>query len=80
MFANNLNWTVNPNDLIEKKIEAKIRYRSPESLASIRFIDNRLHVLFDQAQRSITPGQAIVFYHKDRVLGGGWIDEVGREN
>ncbi len=80
LFANNLNWTVNPNDLIEKKIEAKIRYRSPESLASIRFIDNRLHVLFDQAQRSITPGQAIVFYHKDRVLGGGWIDEVGREN
>ena len=78
LFANNLNWTVDPKDLIEKKIEAKIRYRSPESLASIRFIDDRLHVLFDEPQRSITPGQAIVFYSKDKVLGGGWIDEVLR--
>ena len=80
LFANNLNWTVDPSQLIEKKIEAKIRYRSPESKASIRFIDDRLHVLFDEAQRSITPGQAIVFYHEDKVLGGGWIDEVCREN
>ena len=80
LFANNLNWTVDPSQLIEKKIEAKIRYRSPESKASIRFIDDRLHVLFDEAQRSITPGQAIVFYHEDKVLGGGWIDEVSREN
>ncbi|MBT3475909.1 tRNA 2-thiouridine(34) synthase MnmA [bacterium] len=80
LFANNLNWTVDPNQLIEKKIEAKIRYRSPESTASIRFIDDRLHVSFDEAQRSITPGQAIVFYEEDKVLGGGWIDEVCREN
>lgn len=80
LFANNLNWTVDPSQLMEKKIEAKIRYRSPESKASIRFIDDRLHVLFDEAQRSITPGQAIVFYHEDKVLGGGWIDEVCREN
>ncbi|MDG2006400.1 MAG: tRNA 2-thiouridine(34) synthase MnmA [Thermodesulfobacteriota bacteirum] len=80
LFANNLNWTVDPSQLLEKKIEAKIRYRSPESKASIRFIDDRLHVLFDEAQRSITPGQAIVFYHEDKVLGGGWIDEVCREN
>ena len=78
LFANNLNWSVNPKDLIEKKVDAKIRYRSPESSASIRFIDGRLHVLFDQPQRSITPGQAIVFYNKDKVLGGGWIDEVLR--
>jgi tRNA-specific 2-thiouridylase len=80
LFANNLNWTVDPSQLLEKKIEAKIRYRSPESKASIRFINDRLHVLFDEAQRSITPGQAIVFYHEDKVLGGGWIDEVCREN
>ena len=80
LFANNLNWTVDPKDLVEKKIEAKIRYRSPESLASIRFVNGRLHVLFDEAQRSITPGQAIVFYRDDKVLGGGWIDEVCREN
>ena len=78
LFANNLNWSVNPKDLIEKKVDAKIRYRSPESSASIRFIDGRLHVLFDQPQRSITPGQAIVFYSNDKVLGGGWIDEVLR--
>ena len=80
LYANNLNWTVDPESLIEKKVQAKIRYRSPESVATIKFIDNRLHVSFEEAQRSITPGQAIVFYYKDKVLGGGWIDEVCREN
>jgi tRNA-specific 2-thiouridylase len=35
--------------------------------------------MFDQSQRAITPGQAVVFYDGDLVVGGGWIAETKRE-
>jgi tRNA-uridine 2-sulfurtransferase len=34
----------------------------------------RLHVAFDDPQFGIAPGQAVVCYEGDRVLGGGWIE------
>jgi tRNA-specific 2-thiouridylase len=36
--------------------------------------DNCLRVTFDQPQRAITPGQSVVLYQNDVVLGGAWID------
>jgi tRNA-specific 2-thiouridylase len=32
-------------------------------------------VRFDSPQAAVAPGQAVVFYQGDRVLGGGWIEE-----
>ena len=54
---------------------AKIRYNhSPQpALASVRGADE-IEVEFDQPQSAITPGQAVVLYDGDVVLGGGWID------
>ena len=58
-------------------IKAKTRYRSPETPVDISFInDQKIMVKFSKVQRASTPGQAIVFYSGEKVLGGGWINEV----
>ncbi|MEK6559293.1 MAG: aminomethyltransferase beta-barrel domain-containing protein, partial [Planctomycetota bacterium] len=35
---------------------------------------DKVRVVFKEPQRAITPGQAVVFYNNDIVVGGGWID------
>jgi tRNA-specific 2-thiouridylase len=54
-------------------IEAKIRYRSEPAPALLTIADGGAEVRFQQPQRAITPGQAVVFYEGLRVLGGGTI-------
>lgn len=55
-------------------VKAKIRYRAKEANAML-FVENKqAHVIFDEPQRAITPGQSVVFYIDDEiVLGGGKI-------
>ena len=56
------------------KIRAKIRYRQQEQPATVRQTDDgNLQVEFDQPQRAITKGQAVVLYDGDVVVGGGTI-------
>ena len=55
------------------RVEAKVRYKSAPAPATLYVEDGRAVVEFDQSQRAITPGQAIVFYDGDEVLGGGTI-------
>ena len=55
-------------------VKAKIRYAAKESQAIISPVDNRkAKVVFAMPQRAITPGQSIVFYDDDIVIGGGII-------
>jgi tRNA-specific 2-thiouridylase len=58
---------------------AKIRYKSKEAEAILFFRNDSVDVHFTQPQKAVTPGQAIVFYNVDEVLGGGIIDsaEIG---
>jgi tRNA-specific 2-thiouridylase len=35
---------------------------------------DRAELIFDEPQIAVTPGQAVVFYDNDVVVGGGWID------
>jgi tRNA-specific 2-thiouridylase len=59
------------------RCSAKIRYQHPPAPCSAQIQDDgRLRVDFDDLQDAITPGQAVVLYDRDVVLGGGWIDSA----
>lgn len=61
------------------RVEAKVRYRTPEAPARLFPLEgDRVRVEFDTPQRAITPGQAVVFYQGEEVLGGGIIHSVDR--
>ncbi len=54
---------------------AQIRHRHHAATARVRALDtNRAELEFLEPQSAITPGQAVVFYDGDVVVGGGWID------
>ncbi|MEW6143859.1 MAG: tRNA 2-thiouridine(34) synthase MnmA [Thermodesulfobacteriota bacterium] len=81
LVAENITWVDNAyiDNMLDGIIEvkAKVRYRHPESAATLRMWGpSGGMVEFKDPQRAITPGQAVVFYSGDRVLGGGWIREV----
>lgn len=74
LVAGDINW-ISIERLTEPlKATAKTRYQAPPSPAVLLPMENGLvQVMFDEPQRSITPGQAVVFYDGDTVIGGGTI-------
>ena len=58
-----------------KQVLAKVRYSAQPSEAVIHVDGDRIHTVFLQKQRAITPGQSIVFYDGDKLLGGGFIEK-----
>ena len=60
------------------QVEAQVRYRSPAMPATLFPRKDGFRVDFVQPQRAITPGQAVVFYRGDEVLGGGTIQAALR--
>lgn len=59
------------------RCHAKIRYRQPDQPCWVEAADGTgVTVRFDEPQRAITPGQAVVFYREDECLGGGIIDSA----
>ena len=75
--ADRLNWLVNGHDSPDDtplRCAAQIRYRHQAAPATVETIGaDRARVTFDEPQYGVAPGQAVVFYDDDRVLGGGWI-------
>ena len=81
LLARNLNWIAieGLHESESIRVRAKIRHRHEPAEAMIENAANgEVLVTFDEAQRAITPGQAVVFYDGDIVVGGGWICEVPR--
>ena len=75
LFASKLSWVSGETPKEPISITAKIRYKSPEVAARLSVRDGVAEVNFHQPQRAVTPGQSIVFYQGDAVLGGGIIED-----
>jgi len=76
LIAQNTNWVVK-EPKYPLKVRAKIRYRHQPANAKIILCQvrpDKIKVEFKKPQRAITPGQSVVFYQKNKVLGGGIID------
>jgi tRNA-specific 2-thiouridylase len=77
LIAGQVNWVSIKKPIAAMRLKARIRYKHAESSATVTPLeDERAAVQFDRPQRSITPGQAVVFYDGDVVVGGGTITEV----
>lgn len=64
-------------DCIERpvRLKARVRYKQEEQWAVVeQTAPDRLHIEFEHPQRAISPGQAVVLYDGDIVVGGGTIE------
>ncbi|MBX5476057.1 MAG: tRNA 2-thiouridine(34) synthase MnmA [Clostridia bacterium] len=75
LVAEDLNWIAWPELTEPVPVEAKIRYNGQPVRGVIHpQEDGRVRMVFDEPARSVTPGQAVVFYRGDEVVGGGTIE------
>ena len=73
LFANELNFLIDIDLTKTIEIKAKVRYRANEADSILEVRDGIAKVTFKDPQRAITPGQSVVFYKDNIVLGGGKI-------
>ena len=76
LIAGRLNWISIESLRSPIRVKAQIRNRHEAADATVTSAeDGNVEVCFDTPQRAITPGQAVVFYDNEVVVGGGWIRE-----
>ncbi|MBU8595263.1 tRNA 2-thiouridine(34) synthase MnmA [Shouchella clausii] len=81
LWATDMNWIAKEERTSPFTCKAKFRYRQEDQGVTVfPKEDGRAFIQFDQPQRAITPGQAVVLYEGDRCIGGGVIDKIHREN
>lgn len=74
LTAKELNWIAIDSPKAAIKVKAKARYSQKEAAATVHPLENgEMLVEFEENQRAITKGQAVVFYEGDVVIGGGTI-------
>lgn len=72
--AKNFNFIAFDTPPAEFRASARVRYRQAEQPATVRVTgESTVHITFDEPQRAITKGQAVVVYDGDMVIGGGEI-------
>ena len=79
LIASGLNWIAIDELKQPIRVKARIRNLHNEAEATVTPLDgDKVYVKFNQPQMAITPGQAVVFYRSNVVIGGGTI--TGTEN
>jgi len=74
LIAGRMNW-IQPPPAASFPATCQVRYRQAPVDCSVRILsDERVEVRFVRPLGAVAPGQAVVLYRGDRVLGGGWID------
>lgn len=74
LIAGEINWVAGPPPEFPFWAKARIRYGHKEAPALVeRFEEDKLKVVFKEPQFAITPGQALVLFREEEVLGGGVI-------
>jgi tRNA-specific 2-thiouridylase len=77
LIASGVNWSGTKRPATGTKVTAKVRYKDNDTPATIHPLeDGNMRVVFDDPKRAITPGQSIVLYDGDDLIGGGVIDSV----
>ena len=75
LTASGVNWIAGAAPATGTRVTAQIRYRHREAAATLEPFDgDRVQATFDDPQTAVAPGQAVVFYSGDEVVGGGWIE------
>ena len=75
LTASHVNWIAGTSPAGPLRVTAQIRHRHLPASGTVRALDNdRASMEFDAPVMAITPGQAVVFYADDVVIGGGWIE------
>jgi tRNA-specific 2-thiouridylase len=75
LTASGVNWISGTAPAPGVRVTARIRHRHREAAASLEPLPaGRVRVTFDEPQSAVAPGQAVVMYDGDVVVGGGWID------
>ncbi len=72
LSASNVNWLLKA-PINGSRVSAQIRHHHPIASCRVWADDRELQLEFEQPQQAIAPGQAVVIYDEDLVLGGGWI-------
>ncbi len=74
MWASRVSFTSGSAPATELEVTAKIRYKASEAPATLAPQGDWARVSFHEPQRAVTPGQAVVFYDDEEVVGGGIIE------
>ena len=78
LTANQTNWLTGEVPTDWRPCGIKVRYNSEPTLGRVRATgEGSLEAAFNEPIAAVTPGQAVVCYDGDRVLGGGWIEQAG---